>query len=367
MRHAYKLHSWHLSYFSGKLRAYMRFKGLDFEDQPVNAFNLLVRIPRKTGVQVMPVVQTREGDWLQDTTDIITRLEALHPTPSISPPAGLASVLSMLLEAWADEWWIPIAMHYRWTFAENYALFENEGGKALLPHAPTIVRNKAIAVAARLLRSYLPAVGVVPEQYGVMEDWTNATLDELETHFENSSYLFGARPTVADFALVGPMYGHLNRDPMPKRTLLDTRPHLQSWVNRVHGGVPASSASATESQLPETLTPILRAVLQEFLPMVWAGVDEVKRHVTKHNSRVGDSLPRSLATVRFPMGNAEFSRQAMPYTLWMMQRVQDHHRALGANEQRRVDDWFEGMNASSPGAWDLGPKLERRGLGTRLA
>ncbi|MBK6559244.1 MAG: hypothetical protein IPG16_19255 [Comamonadaceae bacterium] len=37
------------------------------------------------------------------------------------------------MEAWGDEWWIPMAMHTRWTYPENYALFEREAGSALLP------------------------------------------------------------------------------------------------------------------------------------------------------------------------------------------------------------------------------------------
>ncbi|HEY9544994.1 MAG TPA: glutathione S-transferase N-terminal domain-containing protein, partial [Solimonas sp.] len=59
----YVLHGWHLSYFSGKTRAYLRYKGVPFDDHAVDALTLMRRIPAKTGAMVMPVVVTPEGEW----------------------------------------------------------------------------------------------------------------------------------------------------------------------------------------------------------------------------------------------------------------------------------------------------------------
>src|SRR3546814_4286617 len=49
-------------------------------------------------------------------------------------------------------------------------------------------------------------------------------------------------------------------------------------------------------------------------------------------------LPRSLGQIEFPMGPDRFRRDAMPYTLWMFQRVQDHCAQLDATSHAAVED-----------------------------
>lgn len=368
MKNQYVLHGWHLSYFTGKLRAYMRYKGLDFKDKPVNAYDLTVRIPKKTGAVVMPVVQTDKGEWLQDTTTTIDTLEQRHPTPSVVPASPVQHVAALLIEAWADEWWVPIAMHYRWSYPENYALFEHDAGKALLPLAPNAVRKKLVenAVAGKL-RAYLPGVGVVPEQFEIMERWTTQILDALEQHFAEHDYLFGGQATVADFALVGPMYGHLNRDPAPKRDLLDPRPNLQKWVDRVHGGDAAKGELLANDQIPETLSPIFAAIFNEFLPMVSEIAGRVSAYVEQKGSQSGDKVPRTLADISFPMADGKFTRTAMPYTLWMVQRIQNQVAEWPTSDQESVNQGLATMGQPTLETINLGPKLERCALATRLA
>lgn len=368
MKTDYVLHGWHLSYFSGKLRAYLRYKGLDFKDQPVNAYDLTVRIPKKTGATVMPVLQTRQGEWLQDTTATIGLLEQRHPLPAITPIGPSQQIAALLIEAWADEWWVPIAMHYRWSYPENYALFERDAGKALLPWAPNFLRKQLVekSVAGKL-RAYLPGVGIVPEQIELMERWTQNMLDVLEQHFKQHHYLFGGQASVADFALVGPMYGHLNRDPYPKRELLDPRPHLQAWVDRVHSGDKASGEWLPNDEIPATLSPLFQALFGEFMPMIQAIVTSVQTHVEAHEKKSGDRIPRTLNEITFPMSDGHFTRVAMPYSLWMLQAVQGRFLALSAEEQAKVNQWLAGFEQAGLQTLDLGPPLSRRALATQLA
>ena len=368
MKYQYIMHGWHLSYFSGKLRSYLRYKGLNFRDRPVNAFDMVVRIPKKTGVVVMPVLQTDRGEWLQDTTEIITTLEQRHPQPSITPASPRQTIAAMLLEVWADEHWIPTAMHYRWSFPDNYALFRRDAGKALLPFIPGPLRNRFVKTqVADKMRSYLPGVGVVPEQFSAMEVWTGQMLDHLELHFSEHDYLLGGRPSVADFGLIGPLYAHLGRDPVPKRELLDTRPRLQAWVARAHNGEPATGDFLADDVIPATLTPVFASIFSEFYPMLDGIVTLVNDFVAAKSSAPGLALPRSLGMIRFPMAGQAFSRRAVPYTLWMMQRLRAHYQALPAAERQAVDQWFASQGQGSLNDLNLGPALQRRGLATRLA
>ncbi len=103
MKQEYTLHGWHLSYFSGKTRGYLNFKNLDFKDKDVNAYDLMYRIPKKTGAMVMPAIQTKQGEWLQDSSIIMEELDKRHPESCVTPSTPKQLMAAMLLEAWLDE------------------------------------------------------------------------------------------------------------------------------------------------------------------------------------------------------------------------------------------------------------------------
>lgn len=365
MNKPYVMYGWHLSYFSGKTRAYLRYKRVPFDDRAVDALTLMRRIPQKTGATVMPVVVTPDDQWLQDTTDIVEVLEKRFPERPVLPATPRQRLAAELLEMWADEWWIPTAMHYRWSYPENYALFEAEAGDALLPGFPGFAKRRIVAYVADKLRGYLPSVGVVPEQFAIMENWTARMLDVLDRHFAGLPYLFGHKPSIADFALLGPLYGHLGRDPAPKRLLVDPRPHLRAWIERMNAPPAGDGEYLADDALPPTLQPLFDAVFREFWPML-AGIRNELRRTLPTLPPGRPRLPRMLGEIAFPMGESTFRRGAMPYTLWMLQRIQDDYRALPPPARAAVDAWLRAQNA--PGALDLdiGPRLRRVGLHVKI-
>lgn len=369
----YTLYAWHLSYFAGKMRAYLVYKKVPFVEVPVSYYLLAGPVKRNTGASVMPTMTTPEGRWLQDTRHIIDTLEPLFPTPSIFPTTPRRRIAAELIEAWGDEWWIPIAMHTRWTYGENYALFERDAGDALAPWAPRFVKDYLVSRVARMLRGYCPRVGIVPSQYAMMEEWSIDMLDLLERHFAASPYLLGHRPTLADFGLVSTMYGHLGRDPWPKREWIDPRPALRGWIDRMmsldHETVAARYGAAAQDDagdaIPPTLEPVLREICHGFLPMVQGILDEVRR---ARASRTDDArpLPRTLGPVSFPMGMHTFTRHAIPFTLWKMQGMLDAFRALSDEDRASVRGWLRDLGGE--GFLDLDiPRLERVAMQVRLA
>lgn len=400
----YTLYGWQLSYYSAKVRCYLAHKQavlhvsaakgppLRFDDVPVNLPTLLWRIKRKTGAVVMPVLVTPQGEWLQDSSEILDTLEARHPDHPLLPATPLRRFAAYLLEAWADEWWVPPAMHSRWSYPENYPLFEREAGAALLPGFPAFVQRRAVAHIANTLRGMLDGVGVRAEQTATLERWTVATLDQLDAHFRHHPYLLGQTPTLADFALAGPMVAHLGRDPWPARTWVNPRCHLRAWADRMAdpsltampegacwpgpalplgelgSGASACALAATDT-LPATLEPLWRNVFGHFVPLLEGIRAELERVAPSRPA--GHPLPRGLGDVTVPLaqGNpvgATFSRAALPYTLWMAQRVRDVFGTMPAQEQARLQAW---LDERAGGAWltmNL-PRLQRRALRVAVA
>ena len=352
------LHGWHLSYFSGKVRAYLHYKGIEFIDQPMSLYTLAWAGRRRTGAVVMPLLVTPEGEWWQDSSEMIDRIEQRVSDYSVLPITPVQRVVSFLLEAWADEWWIPIAMHSRWNHAENYSLFEPDAGSALLPRSPRWLQNRAAGEIASRLRGYLEPVGIRPSQYETMDRWAEHQLDLFDAHFRAQTYLLGGRPTLGDFALFGPMYGHLGRDPWPAREWVASRPAVRTWINRL-GMTRDRGPLVSDDSLPPTLMPILAAIANDFLPLVEGIAAQVWKFLPAWPQ--GKALPRSLDDVTARMGDAPFARLAMPYTLWMIQRVQDAWRALPSEAARRVQHHFDTFGGGRFLSLPL-PRLKRRGL-----
>lgn len=360
MRERFTLYGWHLSYFTGKVRCYLRYKGIAFKDCAVDLLTLLYRVKKHTGVVVMPVLVTPEGEWWQDSSEIIDRLEARFPARTVIPVTPLQRFTCYLLEAWADEWWIPIAMHTRWSHAENYLLWDRDAGSALLPYFPRWLKSRAAAYTASAMRRHLPSVGVVPAQFALLDAWAEQMLDQLEVHFSAHEFLLGASPSLADFALAGPFYGHLARDPWPLRELIAPRPYVRAWIERMSNPLALPPPGfLPEDAIAATLLPVLRRVFAEFIPMLEAILVEVNAALPALPS--GRALARGLGEIEFPMGHGRFRRAALPYSLWMAQRTLDVYRQMTATEQAGVRSWLQTVGGERLLALQI-PRLRRVGL-----
>lgn len=361
MSSTYVLYAWQMSLYSGKARAYLRYKAIPHAEKPPRLWTMKA-IKEHTGATVMPVVVTPEGEWLQDTSYIMDRLEARFPQAPVVPATPRQRVAAYVLEAWGDEFWLPSAMHYRWSYPENYApVFEREGGDQLVPLAPRFIKNRLAARIAAQMRSFLPGLGVNAQQAPVIEAWTVQQLDLLDAHFATLPYLLGTRPSYADFGLIGPLYAHLGRDPYPRRMLIAPRRHLADWVARMQEPVqPLSGEFLPDDEIPATLAPVFRALFAEFWPNL-AGIQaEVRRALP--TVREGRGFRRSLGEVEFPMAGRTFRRLATPFTLWMAQRALDAYHALDATGRASVDAWLATVGGAQAMQLQIEPRLKRLAL-----
>ena len=368
MRHEYTLYGSRMSYFAAKLRSYLNYKGIEYREKPFSVYDVRWRLPRKTGSPGIPALQSDSGEWLSDTTIIIDTLEARHPAHSITAATPVQTIASMLIEAWCDDVWLPVAVHTRWSNPENYPLFRREVGSGLAPGAPVFVQNWVVDnTAARFVRSKMRNLGIIPAQIELLEHWTHSMLDSLEWHFSNHEYLFGPRPTIADFALIGPLYGHLYTDPVPRRELIEPRPALKAFIERAHIGQHSVDAPTSQEEIPQSLEPIINTIFEEFFPMVETIAEKLRALVTNQSLVAGDSIPRFIQGVSFPMSSETYTRDGLSYSLWMMQRIKTLHAGLPEDDKAAVARWLAAMGRPKALDIDLGPDLTLDGLGVRLS
>lgn len=334
MSATYRLIGAEASYYTGKVRAYLRWKGIPFEEVLATRDVYREIIVPRTGVQYIPVLLTPDDVAVQDTTEIIDFLEARFPEPSVYPASPLQRLVAILLEIYGDEWLVLPAMHYRWSFAENEAFVLREFGETVHPDG---TREEQIAAGRTLSAPFsgaLPLLGVTARTIPAIEAWYEELLDQLSAHFAAHPFLLGTRPSIGDVGLMGPLYAHLARDPYPARLMRERAPRVWDWVQRMNTPEPRSGAFLAADGVPETLSPILRRMFAEHLPVLCETADRLAEWL---DANPGARIPRAIGAHEFRVGGVAEQRMLFPYTVWMFQRAVDTYAAIPAADRPRVD------------------------------
>ena len=348
-----------ISLYSGKTRCYLRHKRMPFKEKSPNLYTFFVTLPRRVNAAVMPVVTTPEGEWLGDTSAIIDRLEARFPEPAVVPATPVQRFAAYLFEMWGDEFWLPVAMHARWSHPENLPLFQREVGAQMLPGFPRFLQDRAGNHFADMMRAHLPRLGVGPHYKALIDRWMSLHLDALDRHLATTPFILGTRPSLADYGMIGPLYAHLGRDPWPAKNLIAPRRNLQAWVTRMNQPLAGAGGFFADDHLPATLDPALRSIFDELVPYLDGILAEVNKAAAKHPA--GQALPRFLGEVAYPYAGDTYRRQAMSYVLWMAQRALDVLAKMPSDEQACVRNWVRAQGGERFLALDI-PRLRRVGL-----
>lgn len=76
----------------------------------------------------------------------------------------------------------------------------------------------------------------------VESHFTKCILEPLQNHLTGTPYLLGSYPGIGDFAMNGPYYGHLYRDPASSGMIKLKAPPVADWIERTAGMVPARAS-----------------------------------------------------------------------------------------------------------------------------
>ncbi|MCB9661105.1 MAG: glutathione S-transferase family protein [Sandaracinaceae bacterium] len=365
---AYFTHfAWTVSPYSAKTRAYLTFKRIPFTEVAPSAWTLYRDIQKAVGAAIMPTVLTPEGRWMQDSTEIIDALEERFPKVSVHPSTPKQRIAALLLELHADEWLPSVALHYRWNRHENRDFALREFGSAAFPGLPPALSRVLVRPVASKMAGYRAVVGVTHETIPGFERFTASLLAQLELHLRAYPFLFGTRPSVADFALYGPLWAHLYRDPGSTYLFRDT-PHIVAWFERLMSPLGRDGAFLPDDEVPATLEPVLATLFAEQMPFVMALMDAIDVWCDAHPEAT--RVPRALGDHAFTVGGSSGRRRLLTYTQWMAQRPLAAYATLSATDRPAVDAWLRrlgGDAARDAIARTVRHPLERHAFKLRLA
>lgn len=314
-----QLLGWDVSPYTAKVRSYFNYKKIPFDYKPPSAYTLSRKVQPATGKMIMPTIFRSDGSVLQDSSVIIDTYEQQFPQLPVIPDGPRQAFASLLLELFADEW-LPLAdLHYRWNYKGNYKFIIGEFGKNALHHFPKFIQTAVAKQFAGKMSGYLPVLGVTKKMEAALEVAVEEFLASLNNHFKEHSFMFGNHPTIGDFAIYGPLYAHLDRDPEPE-DLIKKYHHLHQWLMRMHGSFEdVNGHLLPEDQIPETLLPVLQIIAELHGPLLQQTIDAIEQW-HKKNPDI-EKLPQRLGDAEIAISGKTETRFNLTYAYWMVQRM----------------------------------------------
>ncbi len=358
MKPVYTLYGAPLSLYTGKIRAYLIQKNIPFDEvfSSLRVYKKVI-IPA-TGVRFIPVLQTPEGEFLQDTAVIIDHLEQNFTALPAMPKTPTQQLVTRLFEIWADEWMLIPAMHYRWN-KDNFPFIFEEFGKVVLPWAPAFLRAFVGKRLAKRFRGFVSVLGITPKTIPAIEQWYEQdVLGHFDKHFSAHDFLLGGSPTLGDYCLMGPLYAHLYRDPVPGALMKSRAPNVAAWVERMNTRQSEYGELVPSDTIPDALLPHIERMFNEFWPVLtdtvlslesWAQSNSDKKHI-----------PRTIGKTDFTIGDATDSRAILPFHQWKLQRVIDCYYGFSEKDKSAVDTFLMQVKGFDAMQIEIKKKVTRR-------
>ncbi|MEM7702601.1 MAG: glutathione S-transferase N-terminal domain-containing protein [Pseudomonadota bacterium] len=247
----YTLYGALASPYSQKMRAILRYRRI------VHVWKhgaIAQEMTGKVKAPVIPVLEFPDGTFANDTTPLIYELEKRHTARSIVPEYEGHAFLAHLIEDFADEWLTKAMFGYRWLEEidqkqmSEWLAFDafKGGGDAAAAHAKTFRERQVGRMAI---------VGCTRENFALIEASVKRVLDALEGQVTTDHWLFGSRPSLAEFSLFGQL-SQLGVDPTAQAMMRAEYPYTYRWLLHV------DDASGIEGEWGE-VSLAARAILAE--------------------------------------------------------------------------------------------------------
>ena len=362
--------------WTGKIRSYLRKQGIPYiERLPTDqVFQREVMPTVKRFIN--PVIRFADGAIVQDTADIIDHLERHgYARFSVYPKSPLQYTVARALDLFGGEGVVRAAMHYRWSYRDyNESFLRHEFGLAYRAIGMTqSAIDQQLDGFMGYLNSYLPKLGITEKTASAIEAAYEDLLAALDAHFRVCPYLLGGQPTVADFGLIANLFAHLGRDPYPADLMKRQAPSVFRWTERMMANDPdmpefpnAAFALADQDVLPETLSPVLKLMAQDYLPELKMAVSHADAWLAKQEHVAAGSIVGGKPTVRtigqgsFTLRGVQLDTVVWPYSLSRLQCVTDSFAQSNPNDQKLIHEYFEAQGLAELLTLKASRRVERK-------
>ena len=267
-----------------------------------------------------------ETQAVTDSTPILRRFETEFDGRSVIPSDPVLAFLNWLMEDYGDEWLTKSMFHYRW----HYEADIKKAG-SILPRWSNISASDAdIAPLSKYVSDRqigrLTYVGSNEVTKETIENSFKRFLSLLNEHLQTMPYIFGQRPSSADFAIYGQLTCLALFDPTPNAIVAADFPRIYAWVELMEdlSGLPVANDDSgwlDTADLPETLRPLIIELATLYIPYLKLNAEAVLSGAELVDGEV-DGRP--------------YQQNPFPYQAKCLQWIGEQYAALSDADKARL-------------------------------
>lgn len=357
MQSTYTLYGSYASYYTAKVRSYLRKKGIVFIERLPSDPLFRDKVRPDSGSHRIPQLLTPQGGVIQDSVEIVDHLEARFPVLPAFPDTPRQRTFVHLMELLGSEGLLRLAWLHRWLFKENDQFVKMDFGRSFKPQGDDAALLKYGNLIADRMRSYgLPEA--TPAVQAELDEQYEALLGLFDAHLIHHPYLLGGQPSAADYAVMGALHAHLGRDPAGLRIMQNAGPRTFRWVE--HMLVPEVVSPeffdrrveyVANDEVPDTALAILQFIAQQWGDAFVLGAHAFNQAMQRANAMAGYELAPTTDQPTLPPEQIRWrgkthDHRANAHAVWLTQRAQTYVQAQPADVQASLVAWLGPGNAS---------------------
>ncbi|MBO6557947.1 MAG: glutathione S-transferase family protein [Pseudomonadales bacterium] len=319
--------------YTRKMLAYLRYRHIAYElligDH--SAENLGLPRPK---VDLLPTFylpdEKGEIEAVVDSTPLIRRFESGIPGRAAIPENPVLGFINYLIEDYADEWLTKSMFHYRWYFDADI----RKAGNILplwrgLQMTPEMHEQAAAFVSDRQI-SRLYVVGSNEVTAPVIESSYRRFLQIMDSIIARQTFVFGARPSSADFGLYAQLTQLAKFDPTPMAICLQEAPRVFAWtdvIDDLSGQVCEDNGWMAVGDVREVLGPLLKEIGRTYVPALLA------------NAKALNAGDKHMQTT---IDGKRWEQPTFPYQARCLAWINEEYQKLSPEDRAQVDEILAG-------------------------
>lgn len=330
------------SLYTGKARAYLIKQRIPFRELTPTTEHYYNRVLPAVHRWMLPTLEMPDGSFIQDGTIIIEHFENQSDISSTLPSTPKQKIVALLFDVIGMEGLLRPAMHYRWDFPEHNDRYMQQNFVVLSPPGTADPMTAAEAGMDRM-RAASRAFGAVPETLPVVEELFMEVLDLLDKHLTEVPYLLGGKPSIGDFGLIAPFFGHLARDPYPSSMMKKHAHRVFRWterMNRTECDMPEfpgqKEAFLENDAIPDTLKAVLKKIGEDLVPESEVAAERINHWLADKEPAPGDRIERGVDFGEFELRGTRITALAQPWRFFLLARVQKAFNELDDSAREEV-------------------------------
>ena len=266
-----------------------------------------------------------------DTTPIIRRFENEYADRKLLPEDPALSFINYLLEDFGDEWVTKYMMHYRWYFDKDA-----DNASTILPlsdlavNMPDEILKDAKKYVHDRQTGRLWVVGSNDTTADLIDASYKRFLKLMDDHLSISKFLFGEKPSSADFAIYGQLTQLIGFDPTSRKIAYENSLRLVSWLDvmvDLSGHDVDSSQWTSLEDSPDSLKAIMKEFGRVYVPALLENAKAIMEGQDTWETEIDGSI---------------WKQKAFPYQAKCLKWIKEEFDSLSEDDQSRVREFLDG-------------------------